>query len=117
MTVFGRKLHAGTVAWIIHRATGIALILYLAIHLYVLGLLRNPEEFIDLMGFMQNPLLRLTELGLLGAVSAHMLNGIRLTLMDIGVSTRFQKPLFLAAVTLWCALMAYGTITLLGGMH
>jgi len=107
--------HTGSLAWIIHRLTGLCLTLYLFIHLYVLSSLGEPEKFQRIMGLMKNPLVKAAEAGLLALVALHALNGVRLTLIDLGMATRFQKPAFWAAVSCGVAVVAFGAWAIFGG--
>lgn len=109
------KWQTGSLAWIIHRATGIALTLYIFVHLYVLSNLKDPSRFESIMGLMKNPFLRLSEIGLLALVISHALNGARLTLIDLGVQTRFHKILFWSAFCIGSAIFLTGTLLIMGG--
>lgn len=111
------RLHTGSFAWIIHRFSGIVLTLYIFMHLYVLSNLRDPEKFMSIMKAMDSPLIKLSEIGLLLLVVAHSFNGFRLTLLDIGMPTRVQKPLFWLAAVLCILLVAAGAWPFLGGLH
>ncbi|MCC6345631.1 MAG: succinate dehydrogenase, cytochrome b556 subunit [Nitrospirales bacterium] len=111
------KLRTGSLAWLIHRVTGVALTLYIFLHLYVLSHLKDPEEYKALMGMMRNPLVRLSEVGLLALVIAHAFNGVRVTLLELGLSTRLQKPLFWTAAVVGAAICLAGAWVLLGGGH
>ncbi|MEW5745101.1 MAG: succinate dehydrogenase, cytochrome b556 subunit [Nitrospirota bacterium] len=112
------KLTAGSSAWIVHRLTGVLLTLYVFVHLYVLSHLKDPVQYEALMGLMKHPLVRLSEVGLLGLVVAHSFNGIRLVLLDLGVPTRLQKKLFWAAVVIGGLLSVFGAIPfVIGGAH
>ncbi len=109
------KLQTGSFAWLIHRATGIALTLYIFVHLYVLSHLRDTARYKEFMGLMKSPLVRLGEAGLLALVVAHALNGIRLTLVDLGAPTRIQKLMFRIAVAIGSLAMIFGSVQLIGG--
>jgi len=109
------KLQTGSFAWVIHRVTGISLTLYIFIHLYVLSHLKDPLKYASLIEMMKNPLVKLSEAGLLGLVIGHAFNGFRLTLIDIGASTRLQKKLFLGAFFIGGLLFLYGSWIILGG--
>ncbi|MBZ0155926.1 MAG: succinate dehydrogenase, cytochrome b556 subunit [Alphaproteobacteria bacterium] len=111
------KLRTGSLAWLIHRVTGVALTLYVFLHLYVLSHLRDPEEYEKLMAMMKNPLVKLSEVGLLALVTAHALNGVRVTLLELGLSTRLQKPLFWTAVAVGIVICLAGARVFLGGGH
>lgn len=69
------------------------------------------------MESMDTPFMRLGEVGLLILVTAHAFNGIRLSLIDTGVSTRYQKMLFRVAVVIGGLVVVYGSLHLLGGDH
>ncbi len=109
------KLRTGSLAWLVHRATGIALTLYIFVHLYVLSHLKNPARYESLMGLMRTPLVKLGEAGLLGLVVAHALNGIRLTLIDLGAPTGLQKLMFKIAVASGILIIVFGALPLIGG--
>ncbi|MFO0754009.1 MAG: succinate dehydrogenase, cytochrome b556 subunit [Thermodesulfovibrionales bacterium] len=109
------KLRTGSFAWLIHRVTGVALTLYIFLHLYVLSHLRDPEEYRELMETMRNPLVRVSEVGLLALVVAHAFNGVRVTLLEMGLSTRLQKPLFWTAAAVGAVLCLAGAWVFLGG--
>lgn len=109
------RWNVGSLAWLSHRLTGVALTLYIFVHLYVLSHLRDPEEFAAMMGLFNNPAMKAAELGLLALVAAHGLNGIRLMLIDLGVPTRFQKALLAAAVLAGLIIVIAGAGPFIGG--
>ena len=109
------RLQTGSFAWIIHRLTGIALTLYIFLHLYVLSSLRDPVGYETLMKVMKNPLVRLMEAGLLALVISHALNGFRLALIDMGVSTKAQKLLFWTAFALGSFVFILGAVPMIRG--
>lgn len=111
------KWHTGSVAWLIHRITGILLTLYIFLHLYVLSNLKDPESYREIMALMNHPLIKLSEVGLLGLVLAHALNGVRVTLLEFGVPTKLQKRLFWVAFTTGVILFIAGGMPILGGGH
>lgn len=115
MIIIGHGWFVGSVAWLVHRVTGIVLTCYLFAHLYVLSTLKDPEKFASLMGLLKHPLVKLSEVGLLAVVVAHTLNGVRLTLIDLGAPTRYQKPLFIIASLLSSIAVVYGSVVILGG--
>lgn len=117
MIVFRYRWHTGSLAWIVHRVTGVALTLYIFVHLYVLSRLGEPAEFEKVMGLMRHPLVKAAEVGLMALVAAHALNGVRLTLLDLGLGTRSQKPAFWAAAVFGLAIVAAGALAVFGGGH
>jgi succinate dehydrogenase / fumarate reductase cytochrome b subunit len=108
------RFQTGSFAWLIHRLTGIALTLYIFLHLYVLSSLRDPVYYEAVMKTMRIPFLRLLEAGLLGLVIGHGFNGIRLTLIDLGISTRLQKPLFWVSFVVGALLFILGALPIAG---
>ncbi len=108
------KLQTGSFAWLIHRITGIVLTLYIFLHLYVLSHLKDPAQYVSLMSTMESPVVKLSEAGLLGLVIGHAFNGFRLTLIDVGVSTKLQKPLFWSALVIGAVLFIYGSMFIIG---
>ncbi len=88
---------AGFLAFILHRGTGILLALFILPHLYILYFLGEPARYEAIRRFCSRPYVRLAEVGLLGLVLAHGLNGIRIMLLEAGAPSRFQKALFGAA--------------------
>lgn len=117
MIIFRYKRNAGLLAWVVHRVTGIALTLYLFLHLYVLGSLRDPEKFQGMMSLAKSPWVKAAEFGLLALVAAHALNGARVMLLELGMPTRMQKPsLWLAAAGL-AVLLGASAAYFIGGSH
>jgi succinate dehydrogenase cytochrome b subunit len=110
------KIQTGSFAWLIQRITGVALTLYIFLHLYVLSHLKDPLQYSSLIEEMKNPFIRLSEAGLLGLVIGHAFNGLRLTLLDIGVSTGLQKKLFWSVFIVGALLFFYGSSIILGGL-
>lgn len=104
------RWNTGSVAWIIHRITGIILTLYLIAHIYVLSHLKEPEAYNKLMSLMKNPVVKIGELILLAVVLKHAFAGIRITLLEMGVSTKFQKPMAYTAAALVAVLWFIGAV-------
>jgi len=120
------RIHLGTAAWILHRLSGLALILYLLTHIWVIHHLIVVEKgaekgasFDTVMQFFNNPLFKALEIGLVGVILYHLWNGLRVTLVDIGVMVEKQKQVFGVAVVLWLAswgVVAYAMLTRVGGL-
>jgi len=107
------KWHVGTVAWILHRLSGVLIIFYLVLHIWVMSFLqKGPESFNRVMHFLESPLFKLLEIGLLGVVVYHALNGIRLTILDLGWGMAHQKKMFWAVVGVGIVLFVLGAIPL-----
>jgi succinate dehydrogenase / fumarate reductase cytochrome b subunit len=111
------RWHTGSAAWIIHRITGVLLTLYIFLHLYVLSSLKDPRKYESLMEAMDNPLIKTGEAMLLLLIIAHALNGVRLTLLDCGVASKYHKRLFCSAAVLAGIIFLAGVFPIIGGGH
>lgn len=88
------RVRTGMFAWIMHRLTGVGLVIYLAIHVWGLKALTNREEFNYLIAKYHAPIFKVGEFLLLIAVTYHAINGLRIVLIDfLGWSPK-QKKLF-----------------------
>ena len=77
------KGHPGQYSWILHRITGVAIILFLFMHVVDTALIGwGPEAYDRVLRAYQNPLVHLLELGLVIAVLYHSINGFKITLID-----------------------------------
>ena len=107
------RWHTGSIAWLIHRITGVLLTLYIFVHLYVLSHLKDLDSYRKMLQLMESPIVKLSEIGLLALVLAHGLNGIRVTLLELGIPSRKQKTLFWYAVLTGILLLVIGGIPLI----
>ena len=72
------KGHPGQYSWILHRITGVAMILFLFMHVVDTALIGwGPEAYNRVTQAYVNPFIHLLELGLVIAVLYHSINGIR----------------------------------------
>ncbi len=91
-------------ASLLHRASGIVLVLFVPLYLWLLHLMTgSPESFAQAQAWMHTPLGRLLFWGVGAALIYHFANGIRFLLLDLGVgesrramraSARFVLGLF-----------------------
>jgi succinate dehydrogenase cytochrome b subunit len=88
-------VNAGTVAWLLHRVTGVALALYLVLHVVSIHAARGGPAALDteLAGF-RTPFFAVAEWLLIAAVAFHALNGLRLIALDAFDLTGRQRLLF-----------------------
>lgn len=105
----------GMWSWVAHRITGVLVFFFLFVHVLDTALLRvSPNSYDRVTNIYKNPIVNLFELLLAGAVIYHVLNGIRIMLIDFwSAGARYQKQMFVAVMTLWVALMvpaAYFTL-------
>jgi len=101
--------YAGNVAFWIQRLTGLALVAYLILHVHTIRDLKDPKRFDDALKLFSTPLFKLGEIGLLATVILHALNGIRLTLVDMGVGLSRQRQMF------WYFAIGVGLVLFLAG--
>lgn len=98
------RFHTGYVAWLLNRISGVLIVLYLAAHVWVTHHLSHGEQaYGQVMEFLGSPLFKLLEIGLIGVVLYHVMNGIRVVLVDFGKAAWAQKRTF------W-VLMAIGVV-------
>ncbi|AGK99691.1 succinate dehydrogenase, cytochrome b556 subunit [Desulfoscipio gibsoniae DSM 7213] len=100
----------GMWAWLLHRITGIGLLLYIMIHVTTMAtsLISGAETFNTTLSYlMSNTILHYAELLLVGAVIYHGLNGIRLLLFDIGIGFSRQKEIFWVTMVIGAAIWIY----------
>lgn len=116
---FGRwqEFSAGMWAWIFHKFTGWVLIGYLFTHIAVLSTATvNGEVYTaTLQGLEELMLVRILEVGLLSVAVFHILNGVRLLFVDLGVGLDAQDKAFYAALIASAAITVASIPTFLGG--
>lgn len=96
----------GQWAWILHRVSGVAVLLFLLLHILDTALIVfGPRWYNAVVVLYRHPVFRVGEVGLAAAVLYHALNGIRITLVDFypewGIH---QRQLFYAVVGLFVLL-------------
>lgn len=110
-----RRRGPGTWAYALNRLTGLLLVAYLYIHLAVLSLLaRGPDSYDRFVGVMRSPLFLLLDVGLIAGLLIHALNGLRLTVVGLGVGVRAQRALLVAATAGGAAVLIVATMLLFG---
>lgn len=93
------RWHAGSVAWILHRITGIALLGYLFVHVWALRtLVKGEAAFQAEMALFTTPLFKLAEWVLFAVVLFHALNGIRIVLVDFSAQGSYRHKALLRLV-------------------
>jgi succinate dehydrogenase / fumarate reductase cytochrome b subunit len=97
-----REFTAGMWAWIFHKFTGWVLIGYLFTHVAVLSTaLSGPATFTNtIQGLESQAVVRVLEVGLLAVAVFHILNGVRLLLVDLGLGLENQDRAFYASLVL-----------------
>ena len=79
-------------SWVLHRITGVSIFFFLFAHVVDTAMVRvSPETYNTAVETYKNPVVGLMEVGLVGAVLFHALNGVRIVLWEKG--PRFQRQL------------------------
>jgi succinate dehydrogenase / fumarate reductase cytochrome b subunit len=112
-----REFSAGMWAWIFHKFTGWVLVGYLFTHIAVLSTSLGGDELYTstLQGLEALLIVRFLEVGLLAVAVFHILNGVRLLMVDLGVGIEAQDKSFYASMVLTGAIVVASIPTFLGG--
>jgi succinate dehydrogenase / fumarate reductase cytochrome b subunit len=124
---FGQTSRGGTVAtlsvgtlyrggqgmwsWVAQRITGIAVFFFLYVHVLDTALVRvSPEAYDIVIATYKTPIVNLLEVGLVGAVLYHALNGLRVIAVDFWArGPRYQRQMLWGVVGIWLVVMIPGT--------
>jgi succinate dehydrogenase / fumarate reductase cytochrome b subunit len=115
-------------AYILHRLTGLAILLYLLMHTLVTTLRVQGVYLWAEGGFLHQPIFRLGEFCVVAAFAFHACNGIRLVLVELGfavgkpiepiypykTSVGVQRPLLVAVMALAFFFLLVGAYNFLG---
>lgn len=101
----------GMWSWVAHRITGVAVFFFLFVHVLDTALVRvSPDAYDRVIDTYKTPLVNLLEVGLVGAVLFHALNGIRIILVDFwGKGPKYQRQMLWIIVAVWLVVMIPGT--------
>lgn len=101
--------HAGYVAFVIHRVSGIALTLFLPLHFFALSRALNGAAALDgFLAWTAHPLVKVAETGLVLALAVHLAGGLRLLFAEfVAWRAEGQKTAIAAATgfAVACALL------------
>ncbi|WP_236023014.1 succinate dehydrogenase, cytochrome b556 subunit [Dictyobacter formicarum] len=106
------KGQSGMWSWLLHRITGLGILLFLFIHIVDVSMLGfGPEVYNQSVTLFDYWIVRLLSLALVGAVLYHAFNGIRIMAIDFWrKGSRYQRVMFwivLAATIIVFIPMAY----------
>lgn len=101
----------GMWTWVLHRITGVSVFFFLLVHVLDTALVRvSPEAYDLVIATYKTPIVNVLEVGLVGAVLYHALNGLRVILVDFWAKgPRYQRQMTWAIATVWILLMVPGT--------
>ena len=101
--------HAGYVAFVVHRVSGIVLALFLPAHFFVLSrALAAPAALDGFLEWTREPAVKFAEALLVLALAAHLAGGVRLLFVEfVGWRAEWQKTAIAiaAGVAVACALL------------
>ena len=102
-------------SWVAHRITGVLTFFFLFAHVLDTALVRvSPDSYNKVIATYKNPFVNLLEVGLVGAVLYHALNGIRIMLVDFwSQGVKYQKQLLWIVVSVWVVVMIPGAYFML----
>jgi len=94
---------AGMWAWILHRLTGVGVLVFLLAHILDTAAIGwGPAAYNRMIELYRMPVFRVGEVALAGAVLFHALNGVRIIILDFWPETMTaEKKLFAGVVTLF----------------
>lgn len=105
----------GMWSWVAHRVTGVLIFFFLFAHVLDTALVRvSPDDYNRIMDTYKTPLVNLMEVGLVGAVLFHALNGVRIMLIDFWSNgVRYQRQMTYAILTVFVLVMGPGAYFIL----
>ena len=110
-------------AYALHRLTGLGILVYFIMHIFVTGSrVGGPEEWESTMAAFEKPIFKMGEFLIFLAFAYHAVNGIRLILVELGYmigkpglpsypynySTLRQRPLFVAVMVIAAVIVIIG---------
>jgi succinate dehydrogenase / fumarate reductase cytochrome b subunit len=97
----------GMWSWVAHRITGVLTFFFLFAHVLDTALVRvSPNAYDKVINLYKNPIVNVMELGLVGAVLYHALNGLRVMLVDFWAKgPRFQRLMLWVIIVVWVVVM------------
>jgi succinate dehydrogenase / fumarate reductase cytochrome b subunit len=114
-----REFRAGMWAWIFHKFTGWVLVGYLFTHIAVLSTATASDPTVytsTLQGLEELLIVRILEVGLLAVAVFHILNGVRLLFVDLGLGLENQDKSFYASLVVTAAITVASVPTFLAGV-
>lgn len=102
------KGQSGMWSWLLHRITGLGILLFLLVHIVDIALLNfGPEVYNEGIAFFGLAIIRVISLALIAAVLFHSFNGVRIILIDFWPkAVRFQGVMFVIVLAVTIAVFA-----------
>ncbi len=98
----------GMWSWVLHRISGVGIFFFLLVHILDTALVRvSPEAYNVVIESYKTPIIGVAELGLVGAILFHGLNGLRVIAVDFwSKGTKYQAIMFWAVLVITVGLVA-----------
>jgi succinate dehydrogenase / fumarate reductase cytochrome b subunit len=98
----------GMWSWVLHRISGVGIFFFLLVHVLDTALVRvSPEAYNIVIESYKTPVVGLAELGLVGAILFHGLNGLRVIAIDFwSKGTKYQSSMFWVVITVTVIVVA-----------
>jgi fumarate reductase subunit D len=95
---FRARNHPAYWAFVVHRASGVLLTLFLPLHFWALGqALAGEAKLESFLRWSDQPLVKFAETALVLALAAHMTGGLRLLALELLAWRDWQKSLLAVA--------------------
>jgi succinate dehydrogenase / fumarate reductase cytochrome b subunit len=105
---------AGFISFVLRRLTGVGLVLYLFIHMWVIGSAMQGEVVFNArLDTVQTTFFKFMEILLLAGVVYHTLDGTRLLVVHQFGVTRYRTSLFYAVMVISAILIVAGGLPIL----
>ncbi len=97
------RAHPLWLAYILHRLSGLGLVLFLPVHFWVMAMaMTDPERLDGFLRMTEAGVVKLAEFGLVFLLAVHMFGGLRLMAMEWLPWSAPQKTLAAGAVAASC---------------
>lgn len=105
----------GMWSWVAHRVTGVLIFFFLFAHVLDTALVRvSPDSYNRVIDTYKTPVVNVMELGLVGAVLFHALNGLRIIAIDFWEKgPRYQRQMTVAVLVVFVLVMVPGSYFML----
>ncbi len=104
----------GFFSFALRRITGVALALYLFLHMWVIGSINQGAAAFDArLATVQQPIFKFLEIALLAAVVYHGVDGIRLLIVHYFNVAEYRRSLFYAVMAVSALLIIAGGLPML----
>ncbi len=102
----------GSIQWLFQAASGVFIIFFLAVHLYVAHINGgSPIELFDtVVGNLRNPWWLAFFLAFLWIVTYHGLNGVKGVIYEMGITAKTRKLVSWGIIALFTVSVIYGTL-------